>query len=245
MKQQLIVTDFTRMRDGHVCIAGYDEQGRCVRPADPRIHETFVKQDGKYRIFPTAVIELDLLEHRPQPPHTEDHGFDLFSLQFVRKARPREWGNTLVRSLSPCVAAIFEQPINHEQGYFVTDGAGPRSVGTVRPRGIVKAIYGPGSFDDGAWDYRLQFYDEAGQFFSLKITDLTWHVYCDAQRGPNRQPPAIAAELTKLLKSRKVLLRIGLARGWAEQRGRCYLQINGVYTSPDYLEGKTVADFGD
>jgi hypothetical protein len=242
MKQQLLITDFTRMRDGHVCLAGYDEQGRCVRPAEPRIHEHLVKRDGKFCVFPSAVVELDLLEPRPQPPHTEDHIFDLFSLQFVRKAPAREWGDALRGSLSPNVAAIFEQTIHHEQGYFVLDGAGPRSVGTVRPRGIVKAIYGPGSFADGAWDYRLQFYDEAGQFYSLKITDLTWHVYCDARRSPERQPAEIAAELTRLLKSRKVLLRIGLSRGWAEHRGRCYLQINGVYTSPDYLEGKTLAD---
>lgn len=242
MKRKLLITDFTRMRSGHVCIAGYDEQGACVRPADPRIHEHLVKRDGKFCVFPSAVVEFDLLQPRPQPPHTEDHVFDLFSIHFVRKAEPREWGDTLVRSLSPSVAAIFEQPIIEDHGYYVMDGAGPRSVGTVRPGGIVKAIYGPG-FEVGAWDYRLQFYDEAGQFYSLKITDLTWHLYCDALRGPDRQPPEIAAQLTKLLKSRKVMLRIGLSRGWSEHRGRCYLQINGVYTSPDYLEGKTVADF--
>lgn len=243
MKQHLLVTDFTRMRTGHVCVAGYDALGRCVRPAEPRIHEHLVKHDGKFNVFPGAVVEVDLLEARPQPPHTEDHVFDLFSLQFVRKAKPREFGEALLRGLAPSVSALFEQTIHHEQGYYVLDGTGRRSVGTVRPRGIVKAIYGPGSFDENAWDYRLQFYDEAGQYYSLKITDLTWHLYCDAQRSPERQPAEIAAGLTRLLQARKVLLRLGLSRGWAEQRGRCYLQINGVYTSPDYLAGKTLADF--
>jgi hypothetical protein len=241
VKQPLLITDLTRMRGGHVCLAGYDPQGRCVRPAEPRIHEDLVKRDGQFCVYPSAVVEFDLLAPRPQPPHTEDHVFDLFHIQFVRRARPREFGEVLLRSLSPSVAAIFEQPILEAQGYSVADGAGPRSVGTVRPRGIVRAIYGPSI--EGAWDYRLQFYDEAGAFFSLKVTDLTWHLYCDAQRGPERQPADIAAELTALLKTRKVLLRIGLSRGWAEHRGRCFLQINGVYTSPDYLEGKTLADF--
>ena len=242
MKQQLLITDFTRMRSGHVCVVGLDEQGRCIRPAEPRIHEQLAKQDGKFCIYPSAIIEFDIFAPRPEPPHTEDHIFDLFSIRFLRRATAHEWQDRLKRSLSPNVAAIFEQPIQHEKGYFVADGTGARSVGTVRARGIVKAVYGPANFDQGAWDYRLQFYDEAGQFYSLKITDLTWHLYCDAQRGPDRQPAEIAAELTRLLKSRKVLLRIGLSRGWAEHRGRCYLQINGVYTSPDYLEGKTVAD---
>ncbi len=242
MKLALLITDFTRMRGGHVCLSGYDEQGNCVRPAEPRIHEHLVKHDGKFFLYPSAVVEFDILSPRPQPPHTEDHIFDLFSLRFLRRADQREWSDRLGQSVSPSVAAIFEQPIQHEKGYFVLDGAGPRSVGTVRARGIVKAIYGPANYGDGAWDYRLQFYDEAGQFYSLKITDFTWHLYCDAQRGAERQPAAIAAELTRLLKSSQVLLRIGLARGWAEQRGRCYLQINGVYTSPDYLGGKTAAD---
>jgi hypothetical protein len=38
-------------------------------------------------------------------------------------------------------------------------------------------------------------------------------------------------------------LRIGLARGWDEQPDRCYLQITGIYTFPDYLAGKTFDDF--
>ena len=242
MKQPLIITDFTRMKGGHVCISGYDPQGNCVRPSEPRIHEDLVKRDGKFCVYPSAVVEFDLLEPRPRPPHTEDRVFDLFHIQFLRQAGPREWGEALRHSLAPNVAAIFEQPIQNEKGFFVADGAGPRSVGTVQPSGIVRFSYGPG-LEDGAWDYRLKFYDGAGQFYSLKITDLTWHRYCDSLRGPDQQPAQIAEQLTRLLKQRQVLLRIGLARGWAEHRGRCYLQINGVYTSPDYLEGKTVADF--
>jgi hypothetical protein len=241
VKQALLITDFTRMRGGHVCIAGYDKHGRCVRPAEPRIHEDLIKRNGQYSVYPSAVVEFDLLEPRPQPPHTEDHIFDLFHIQFVRRARPREFGDTLKLGLASSVAAIFEQPILDDQGYYVMDGTGPRSVGTVQPREIVQASYGPSRRDE-AWDYRLHFVDEAGTAYRLKITDLTWHHYCDTLRSPSRQPPEIAADLTRLLRSRKVLLRIGLSRGWAEHKGRCYLQINGVYTSPDYLEGRTLAD---
>ena len=34
-----------------------------------------------------------------------------------------------------------------------------------------------------------------------------------------------------------------LARGWQKFPERCYLQITGVYTFPDYLEGKIFTDF--
>jgi hypothetical protein len=37
--------------------------------------------------------------------------------------------------------------------------------------------------------------------------------------------------------------KIGLARGWDEHPARCYLQITGVYTFPDFLKSKTFADF--
>lgn len=43
--------------------------------------------------------------------------------------------------------------------------------------------------------------------------------------------------------SSQVYLRIGLARGWKKYPDRCFLQITGVYTFPDYLDGKIFADF--
>ena len=46
-----------------------------------------------------------------------------------------------------------------------------------------------------------------------------------------------------MLKSRKVYLRLGLARGWHKYPDRCYIQITGVYTFPDYLEGHTFAAY--
>lgn len=55
----------------------------------------------------------------------------------------------------------------------------------------------------------------------------------------HRTPTHIARDLTHLLQAREVFLHIGLARGWKEHPDRCYLQITGIYTFPDYLEGRT------
>jgi hypothetical protein len=51
--------------------------------------------------------------------------------------------------------------------------------------------------------------------------------------------------LTRYLSSseRAVYLRIGLARGWEKYPDRCYLQVTGIYSFPDYLGGKTLCDF--
>lgn len=48
--------------------------------------------------------------------------------------------------------------------------------------------------------------------------------------------------LSDILAQRDLLLRVGLARGWAEFPDRCYLQVTGVCTFPDYLDGRCFAD---
>lgn len=53
----------------------------------------------------------------------------------------------------------------------------------------------------------------------------------------------VVSEMAEKQTSSQVYLRIGLARGWKKYPDRCFLQITGVYTFPDYLDGKIFADF--
>jgi hypothetical protein len=237
MKTRLIVTDLTRMHQGRVCIAGYDENHVCIRPIlpPPGIAEKSIIQDQKPAVYPFALIELELLRPRPQPPHTEDHFFDPETLTHIQPISDRR--RVLSWSVFTSVDKIFEQPVHHEHGHYVLECQGARSLGTIKPANIHEVTYAKG--DEGAWDYRLGFYDAKDKYYRLKITDLTWQYYCRSLRGEDRDPETIAAELTKRLKKIDLYLRIGLARGWNEHPDRCYLQITGVYTFPDYLEGKT------
>jgi hypothetical protein len=241
MKTRMVITDLTRMYGGRVCIAGYDAQRRAIRPVlpPPGIPETSLYLEEKPIIFPFALIELDLLKPIPQPPHTEDHIYDIQSIAFIRELHRRK--DVLEWSLFDSVSAIFKKPIHDDFGYYVMDCQGPRSLGTVRPCKILEAIYS--SDEERTWDYRLVLIDNEGKRYRLKITDLTWQYYCNNLRGPDRDPAKIAAELTETLRSSQVYLRIGLARGWKKFPDRCYLQITGVYTFPDYLDSKTFADF--
>jgi hypothetical protein len=242
MMEQIVITDVTRMYSGYVCVAGYDSNGRCVRLSTLRIHEQDILDAGHQPIlFPGAKVECQLLENLPDPPHTEDFKFDPATLRLAGRVDAKQWQAVLDRSSFTSVSDIFELPISDDHGHYIRDGDGPRSIGTVRPRGIAKASYSAGA--EGNWDYRLGFYDFVGVFYRLKITDLTWHAYGDSLRSPEQEPAAIADQLTRLLKTRRVYLRIGLSRKWAKFPGRCYLQINGIHTFPDYLQGKTFADY--
>src|SRR3972149_5871079 len=84
MKKWLVITDVTRMREGRVCVAGYDEDGNCIRPVlpPPGIQETSLYVQERPLIFPFAVVEYDLTQVLPHPPHTEDHRYDPAPVRF-------------------------------------------------------------------------------------------------------------------------------------------------------------------
>ncbi len=243
MKTLLAITDLTRMHRGAVCIAGQDPAGNVIRPVlpPPGISERMARNGDKAVIFPFGVVEFEILKHTPKPPHTEDHLFDPKSIVPKGVLKEEQKRRVLEKSLFEDVAAIFEQSIQRHPGHSVADGIGPRSVGTVRPKAVHQIFYEQG--EDNAWNYRLGFDDPSDAYYRLKITDLTWNTYFGSRRSPERDPAAIAEEMTLLLKDTTVYLRIGLSRGWAKFPGRCFLQVNGVYTFPDYLQGKTFAEF--
>ena len=243
MKTKLVVTDLTRMYQGRICFAGYNDKQQCIRPVlpPPGIPEGNLYQNKKPIIFPFALIELDLEKSIPEPPHTEDMQYYPMSVRFVRTVINRE--EVLNWSLFDSAEEIFDQTVLEGPGYYVKACQGSRSLGTIRPSKVIKAIYESG--EEGTWDYRLSFINSSNRDYRLKITDLTWHYYCDSLRSEHRNPKQIAYELTKKLRNTKVYLRIGLARGWKKFPDRCYLQITGIYTFPDYLDGKIFADFSD
>ena len=241
MITRLVITDLTRMYHGNVCLAGYTSDRRCVRPVTKSlgIPENSLYLGGGQIISPFSVIEIELKESDPHPPHTEDTFFELGSISYVREVQDRE--SVLSWSLFENVEKIFEQEIRKDPGYYILDCQGPRSLGTIRPANIHEVKYE--SSNEGVWDYRLGFYDESDKYFRLKIVDLTWQYYCDSLRDEENGPAEIAKRLTRELKKHKVYIRIGLARGWKTFPERCYLQITGIYTFPDYLEGRKFAHF--
>ena len=175
-----------------------------------------------------------------EPPHTEDWRFDPAPVRFVERLNKKQKRDTLDESLSGDVSGIFRVPIITDVGYYVMVGQGTCSLGTIRIKQMIKAVYE--HTPDRGWRYRLQFTDQGGAFYSLPVSDLAWRYYNDAQREAGLAPEEISSALTAKLRSSEIYLRIGLARGWGQHPDRCYLQITGVYTFPDYLEGRTFAD---
>jgi hypothetical protein len=243
MKTQLVITDVTRMQEGRVCIAGYDKGLKCIRPVlpPPGIHESSLYAQGRPIVFSFAVVEYDLLQPTPHPPHTEDIRYEPTSVRFIKRLEESRRRNALVKTLFPNVQALFEVPIYSDVGHNVMDGSGPRSLGTIRPQRVIKAIYEQSP--EGKWKYRIGFVDGEDATYWLTVTDLAWRCFNDDQCRQGRDPQLISSDMTSMLKSSEVYFRIGLARGWKEYPDRCFIQMTGVYTFPDYLNGRTFADF--
>lgn len=245
MKQQIAITDLTRMKEPKVCIAGYTRDGKCIRPviSFQGIGEWFLRKSGRLVIRPFAVVELDFLRHRPEAPHTEDWEIDRFHRRLITAQLPEEKKLKLLeRTTSDSVVAIFGAEIYDDLGFYVQKGEGERSLGTIRPAEIVELIYEPKA--DGKWDYRIVFKDRAAQTYRLAITDLTYRHYLDYGRVQLNYPvDELISRLTRVFNRRTTFLRIGLARLWEKYPDRCYLQVTGIYTFPDYLRGRSFVDF--
>ncbi len=246
MKATLTITDLTRMQGDRVCVAGYLPDCTCVRPifAKGGLTEGWLHARGQVAIRPFAVIEFDIQgkPSLPLPPHTEDRIVD--PTYRVRRGTlaPEERAEWCAKAEDRDVAAIFGAVIHDDDGRFVLAGDGERSLGTVRVKWLEEVLFSPGT--NGRWQYRLRFIDQSGQQYRLPVTDLAFRAYLDYLRDQRAVSPInVAHRLTTILQKNPVFLRIGLARGWERHPDRCYVQITGVYSFPDYLSGRCFADF--
>lgn len=245
MKQDMLITDLTRMSPPWVCVGGYWHDRTAVRPkllSGPGLKEDFLFQSGRPIIRPFAVVELDFLRHTPKPPHTEDW-FIVPGHKVLKQPRlSEEQALAFLRQiLDPDVTSIFGAEVHTEPGYYVKAGEGTRSLGTIQPQRVTSVQYT--LKEGGKWDYRISFVDQSDTSYRLSVTDLGFRHYCDYRRQQGEKPQDIAVDLRQRLSQVTVFLRIGLARGWEKFPDRCYLQITGVHTFPDYLGGRCFADF--
>jgi hypothetical protein len=231
-----------------VCVAGYTDDGSCIRPQIKRgnLTEDWLWERNQVIIRPFARVELELVSMTPEPPHTEDWIVDPLHRVSMGMVSVDDRPTFMNRISDPNVEAIFGAHLEYRawnsirKGCWIRSGEGTRSLGTVLTRGIQQIFHYLS--DRGKWEYRISFIDQSGTGYELPVTDLAFRYFLDRLREGNGVSPREAAKLVTSLNRRQTYLRIGLARHWEKFPDQCYVQITGVHTFPDYLDGRCFAD---
>lgn len=235
MITELVVTDITKMGTDAICVAGVNYEGKSIRPrlsGGRYILRSWLHRDGQI-IQPFTRIGLNLIENQPSPPHTEDWIMQENCLEIIESVEEDLRRAYLNLILDASIQDIFGATII-EDGHarYVMAGQGNRSLGTIR----VNAINDFQFFEnDGQHDCRLTFWDSTNTKYRLKIVDCTFLDFADSIYSRTQRPGTVRDTIFPKLSARNVYLRVGLARNWGAYPNRCYLQINGVYTFPNYM----------
>jgi len=246
MQKTIVITDLTHMRGEGVCIVGVDQYSQTIRPVlpPPGVLREHLYIEGKLAIRPRAKVRFSFREVPIKPPHIEDLGFDPKSAIYEGLCTDAEWEEVLKASSFHSVQDIYNGCL--QENRWVEPRANTRSLGTVS---CVEVI----SVDLREWSgerrYRLLFTDRTGgQYNNITISDLAFRQFCDVELDRRSSLLSASRQITDLLKNvDRLYLRLGLARPWAPSDGssnlRCWMQVTGIYTFPDYLGGKSFADF--
>jgi hypothetical protein len=226
---KIIVTDLTRFSNREkVCIAGIDiETGRCIRPM-PYIKYKICEQIG---LIPGAIIEgtFSITPHT-EAPHMEDMYYT--NLKYVKSCSKHEFHDILSVDSFDSVEDGFNIKLEQKQKHLPIEHDINHSIITlsVRPK-TVKITENP--HKEGT--IKISFCDKAGKWLNyLSITDLGFYDYAMEKHGLDKLD-----EINKFINEQDVVfIRLGVGRAFQPkgQPNGYWLQVNGIYTFPNYFE---------
>lgn len=239
IKTTFLVTEVTHMHKNHVCLLGVDKDFKAIRPElTDRIHENhLILPTGIIR--PRAVLNIYFSPHpKIEPPHIEDMTWHIDQeTEFLRLTDEAKWRNALNQTRFKTVKDIFGAMIHHNRS--ITHKHGLRSVGTIHMKSLVYFRYSRND-NYGREGYRLGFMDESGEEYAeMMITDLTFRYHFHHLLKTMSIAEA-STWVEHTLSKTECYLRIGLTREWS---GSHWLQVNGIYTFPDYAKGMCFMDY--
>jgi hypothetical protein len=227
------------MREGRVCIAGIDKHLQNIRPVLPKhIYREHLVTKQNEVIRPRSVVRLLLKPERdPVPPHTEDRFWPNYkAAQFLREVSLQNWYSFLQSVSQETVEDIFEAPLHRNRN--IPAGSGTHSLGTLQSPTIKKiAVRGR---PDREQQLRLIFFDSTGERFDLPINDLNFISYVECLHRAMSLEFILNILTHQFIQADHVWLRLGLTRPF---EGWCWVQVNGIFTIPDYLNSLCYAHF--
>ena len=242
MRELIAITDVTEMEGDQVCIAGVTQDLECIRPVvKGGVRLWSLYENRRPVIYPSAKVWMDFSTAEVVPPHIEDRTFDFRTIELKDAFEARHWESLLRQTSFHSVQDVFDGTLEERR---VAPGTETRSLGTIKNVTVLD-IQPDGRFERVS--VRMDFRDESGEEYRrFPVNDLAFRGLFSQLRDRSRSGQAAARELFRRIEEAdRVYLRVGLTRpvevgGYDES---CWVQVTGVYTFPDYLGGKTWADF--
>ncbi|MFV9689916.1 MAG: dual OB domain-containing protein [Desulfobacteria bacterium] len=226
---EIIITDLTRFSNENiVCIAGINaETNKCIRPL-PYLPK---KECKGLNILPGAIIQGNFTPKQCIVPHTEDHSY-LGKLTFKGPCSPEYFRSILRVTETSSIEEGFSVEFDQGQKHISCDTPPQLSIITLSINSwdldIVPDSYNPGKI-------KVIFTDSLRKSYRyISLTDLGFYNYAEKQARDNK-----IDELNNFIhRQQEVFLRVGLSREYKAPDGRkgFWLQINGIYTFPEYFE---------
>jgi hypothetical protein len=224
---QILITDVTEMHQGNYCVAGWNSEAGCMIRPLPNGSNWTGAQLAKYGIQPGATIQVTgsrAVLSGLYPHRTEDTPIDLDSVKLV-SAGPQAWFGAGAPPLAKTLAAAFQNNVQTtgvwdgaKKGAYVQEGT---QIGSLAAVSISRS--------------NLEFFEndykgEKSLRAYVTDNDTRYSMPVVAKNLRELYRSKGAATVNKLLpKSGTLHVRVGLARAWPGQPGKCTVMINGVY----------------
>ncbi len=222
MALHLLITEVTDIHRGLYCVAGWDQAGaRMVRPLPDGVYWPRALRETNC-VDPGATIAVvpNRIRLRGDYPHrTEDLPIDLAPIENL-PAAPVHWLGSDAPPSAATLTEAFEGNLRrtglwrgHRRGAHVPTGARTCSL-----HGLRVPSHHLSFIEQG--DRLRALLQDAEARYTLPVTSRS---LCETWREEG-----IAAVRRCLPAGTDLHVRLGLARGFGEQRDRCYVMLNGV-----------------
>jgi hypothetical protein len=236
---RIVVNHLTRMRGGHVCVAGIDpDRLQHVRPVLATRSLTpavLARHGGCFDIG--HLVDIGETVARPKPPHVEDHLFDPAAARFVRQFAAGELWALLFRVSKPTLREVFGDVLKPQgrSSWGTGVGKGTASLGCLALRRMPRLCYMTSAQFKAS--IRMHINDGEADLWA-PVTDL--RLYGDDHATPERVVVERIAQ--RIRKSRCVILGMGLTREFrpsTEAHPAHWLQVNNIHleTNPTWQLG--------
>jgi hypothetical protein len=243
MRELIAITDVTEMWASEVCVAGVTQNLDCIRPViEGGVQIWDLYKDDNPIIYPSAKVWMDFSPTLITPPHIEDRAFDPRTIEFKEAFKGNHWETLLRKTSSESVQIIFDDNLKERR---VAPGTQTRSLGTIS--GVTILNLEVDTRYDRRTVLRMDFEDASGQVHTrFPVNDLAFRgMFSQLAKHASTSSQAAHSLMSKLKRGDRTYLRIGLARPTkiGDYPETCWVQVTGVYTFPDYLDGRNWSAF--